>query len=477
MTLVCGRVKFFSGPHLVFKYWLRGKFMRIIIVGCGKVGSSIASELNLEGHEISVVDINHGAVDKLANSLDVLGIEGNGATYDVLIEAGAEYADLLIAATARDEINLYSCLMAKAAGVTHTIARVRNPEYTNDLYRIKEHLGLSMAINPEQTAANEISRLLRFSGALEIDSFSKGVVELIKVTVPQNSSIVGTALSRVDNLRGKVRICTVERGDEMFIPNGDFVINGGDRISVVAKPEIAAKFFKRISIAIGRSKDVILLGGGKVSFYLAKTLIKSGANVKIIEKNPERCNFLSEAMPEAVIIQGDCMDQSLLLSEGVEHADGIAALMDYDEENIIITMYLKGITKAKLITKVNNASFDPLLHDQNFECIIHPKSLTGEYIARYIRAMQNTGDSNVESLYRLNDDKVEALEFKVNAESRVTNVPIMNLNLKANLQIICINRGGKIILPQGTDVIKPEDTVIVLTMQKGLSKLEDIVKR
>ena len=233
----------------------------------------------------------------------------------------------------------------------------------------------------------------------------------------------------------------------MFIPNGDFVINGGDRISVVAKPEIAAKFFKRISIAIGRSKDVILLGGGKVSFYLAKTLIKSGANVKIIEKNPERCNFLSEAMPGAVIIQGDCMDQSLLLSEGVEHADGIAALMDYDEENIIITMYLKGITKAKLITKVNNASFDPLLHDQNFECIIHPKSLTGEYIARYIRAMQNT------------------------------NVPIMNLNLKANLQIICINRGGKIILPQGTDVIKPEDTVIVLTMQKGLSKLEDIVKR
>lgn len=262
--------------------------MRIIIVGCGKVGSSIASELNLEGHEISVVDINHGAVDKLANSLDVLGIEGNGATYDVLIEAGAEYADLLIAATARDEINLYSCLMAKAAGVTHTIARVRNPEYTNDLYRIKEHLGLSMAINPEQTAANEISRLLRFSGALEIDSFSKGVVELIKVTVPQNSSIVGTALSRVDNLRGKVRICTVERGDEMFIPNGDFVINGGDRISVVAKPEIAAKFFKRISIAIGRSKDVILLGGARFRSTLQRRLL-----------NPVRMSKLSRKIPNA----------------------------------------------------------------------------------------------------------------------------------------------------------------------------------
>ena len=262
--------------------------MRIIIVGCGKVGSSIASELNLEGHEISVVDINHGAVDKLANSLDVLGIEGNGATYDVLIEAGAEYADLLIAATARDEINLYSCLMAKAAGVTHTIARVRNPEYTNDLYRIKEHLGLSMAINPEQTAANEISRLLRFSGALEIDSFSKGVVELIKVTVPQNSSIVGTALSRVDNLRGKVRICTVERGDEMFIPNGDFVINGGDRISVVAKPEIPQN---SLSVSVLQSAEVRMLS------FSAAARFRSTLQRRLL--NPVRMSKLSRKIPNA----------------------------------------------------------------------------------------------------------------------------------------------------------------------------------
>ena len=450
--------------------------MRIIIVGCGKVGSSIASELNLEGHEISVVDINHGAVDKLANSLDVLGIEGNGATYDVLIEAGAEYADLLIAATARDEINLYSCLMAKAAGVTHTIARVRNPEYTNDLYRIKEHLGLSMAINPEQTAANEISRLLRFSGALEIDSFSKGVVELIKVTVPQNSSIVGTALSRVDNLRGKVRICTVERGDEMFIPNGDFVITGGDSISVVAKPEIAAKFFKRISVSIGKSRDVILLGGGKISFYLAKNLIASGASVKIIEKNSDRCWELTNILPEAVVIQGDCMDQDLLLSEGVEHADGVAALMDYDEENILISLYIQSVSKAKVITKVNNASFDSILHGLKIKTIIHPKNLTGEYIASYIRAMQNSLGSNVETLYKLNDDAVEALEFRVRSTSRVTGIPLQELNLKDNLQVISINRHGKIILPQGSDKIMCDDTVVVITKHKGLSDLDDILK-
>lgn len=262
--------------------------MRIIIVGCGKVGSSIASELNLEGHEISVVDINHGAVDKLANSLDVLGIEGNGATYDVLIEAGAEYADLLIAATARDEINLYSCLMAKAAGVTHTIARVRNPEYTNDLYRIKEHLGLSMAINPEQTAANEISRLLRFSGALEIDSFSKGVVELIKVTVPQNSSIVGTALSRVDNLRGKVRICTVERGDEMFILTVILLLTAATEFLLLQNPKLPQN---SLSVSVLQSAEVRMLS------FSAAARFRSTLQRRLL--NPVRMSKLSRKIPNA----------------------------------------------------------------------------------------------------------------------------------------------------------------------------------
>ena len=262
--------------------------MRIIIVGCGKVGSSIASELNLEGHEISVVDINHGAVDKLANSLDVLGIEGNGATYDVLIEAGAEYADLLIAATARDEINLYSCLMAKAAGVTHTIARVRNPEYTNDLYRIKEHLGLSMAINPEQTAANEISRLLRFSGALEIDSFSKGVVELIKVTVPQNSSIVGTALSRVDNLRGKVRICTVERGDEMFILMVILLLTAVTEFLLLQSLKLPQN---SLSVSVLQSAEVRMLS------FSAAARFRSTLQRRLL--NPVRMSKLSRKIPNA----------------------------------------------------------------------------------------------------------------------------------------------------------------------------------
>lgn len=451
--------------------------MNIVIVGCGKVGTSIANQLNAEGHDIVVIDINHDAVRNLSESIDVMGIEGNGATYDVLVEAGAQTADLVIAAAARDEINLYTCLMAKAAGVRHTIARVRNPEYKNDLYRVKDQLGLSMAINPELTAANEMSRLLRFSGALEIDTFSKGAVELIKVAIPQESIIANKKISQIDILKGKVRICSVERDGEVYIPNGDFIIQGGDRISVVSKAEIAAKFFKKINVAIGRSRDVLLLGGGKISFYLAEKLLRAGANVKIIDKNAERCRELSELLPDAVIIHGDCMDQDLLLSEGIEHADGVAALMDYDEENILISLYIKSVSKAKIITKVNNDSFDSIIGNLDFDCVIHPKNITGEYIASYIRAMQNSLGSNVETLYRLNEDRVEALEFRVRSSSRVVGTPIQELGLRDNLQIICINRHGKIILPQGRDVIMPDDLVVIITKHKGLSDLDDILAR
>ncbi len=449
--------------------------MKIVIVGCGKVGASIARELNSESHDIVVVDINRDAVSYLSESLDVMGIEGNGATYQTLTEAGADTADLVIAAAARDEINLYTCLMAKAAGAKHTIARVRNPEYTQDLYRIKDQLGLSMAINPELTAATEISRLLRFSGALEIDTFAKGLAELIKVTIPENSILCNKKISDVDILKGKVRICSVERDRDVYIPNGDFVLMGGDKISVASKPEIANKFFRKTNIAIGKSRDVILLGGGKVSYYLALKLLKSGTNVKIIEMNQERCNELAELLPDAVIIHGNCMDNDLLLSEGIEHADGVAALMDYDEENILISMYICSISKAKVITKVNNEYFDYILDNLNLDCIIHPKALTGEYIGRYIRAMQNSLGSNVETLYRLNEDRVEALEFRAKSNSKAVGIPLRDLKLKDNLQIVCISRKAKIILPQGDDTIMPNDSVVVITKHKGLSDLNDIL--
>ena len=451
-------------------------FMKIVIVGCGKVGTSIASELNLAGHDIVVIDISRSAVTRLSDSIDGMGIEGNGATYETLSEAGAGYADLVIAVTARDEVNLYTCLMARVCGCVNTIARVRNPEYTNDLFRVKDILGLSMFINPELTAAVEISRLLRFSGALEIDSFSKGMVELIKISVPDKSPLAGQMISKIDILRGKVRVCTVERGGEVYIPNGDFVIRGGDRISIVSKPDIAAKFFKKAALNIGRSRDVMILGGGKISYYLAQRLLKAGVSVKIIEKNAERCLELSETLHDAVIIHGDCMDQDLLISEGIEHTDGVAALMDYDEENILISMYSKNVSKAKVITKVNNAHFDSIIDQIDLECVINPKKIAGEYIARYVRAVQNSLGSNVETLYRLHEDRVEALEFRAKSGSRVLGKPLSALDLKDDLQVICIARKGRIILPIGSDMILPDDSVVIITKHKGLSDLNDILK-
>ena len=451
-------------------------FMKIVIVGCGKVGTSIASELNLAGHDIVVIDISRSAVTRLSDSIDGMGIEGNGATYETLSEAGAGDADLVIAVTARDEVNLYTCLMARVCGCVNTIARVRNPEYTNDLFRVKDILGLSMFINPELTAAVEISRLLRFSGALEIDSFSKGMVELIKISVPDKSPLAGQMISKIDILRGKVRVCTVERGGEVYIPNGDFVIRGGDRISIVSKPDIAAKFFKKAELNIGRSRDVMILGGGKISYYLAQRLLKAGVSVKIIEKNAERCLELSETLHDAVIIHGDCMDQDLLISEGIEHTDGVAALMDYDEENILISMYSKNVSKAKVITKVNNAHFDSIIDQIDLECVINPKKIAGEYIARYVRAVQNSLGSNVETLYRLHEDRVEALEFRAKSGSRVLGKPLSALDFKDDLQVICIARKGRIILPIGSDMILPDDSVVIITKHKGLSDLNDILK-
>ena len=302
------------------------------------------------------------------------------------------------------------------------------------------------------------------------------MVELIKISVPDKSPLAGQMISKIDILRGKVRVCTVERGGEVYIPNGDFVIRGGDRISIVSKPDIAAKFFKKAALNIGRSRDVMILGGGKISYYLAQRLLKAGVSVKIIEKNAERCLELSETLHDAVIIHGDCMDQDLLISEGIEHTDGVAALMDYDEENILISMYSKNVSKAKVITKVNNAHFDSIIDQIDLECVINPKKIAGEYIARYVRAVQNSLGSNVETLYRLHEDRVEALEFRAKSGSRVLGKPLSALDLKDDLQVICIARKGRIILPIGSDMILPDDSVVIITKHKGLSDLNDILK-
>lgn len=452
--------------------------MKIIIVGCGKIGSTIARELNDEGHHIVVIDKNPQAVENLTGSIDIMGITGNGASFEILQEAEIENADLIIAVTGADELNIYCCLLARSAGVRHTIARVRNPEYTNDLPRIKDILGLSLSINPELICAREMDRLLKFPGAIEIDTFAKGIVELIKINVPENSFLSNVQVkSTAHFFKGKVRICTVERNGETFIPNGDFVIHSDDKISLLASSSDATKILKKLGLLSSRSRSVVILGGSKTAFYLADYLIRAGVNVKIIEKDKERCEVLAERLHDAVIINGNCMDLDLMTAEGVENANGIVALMNNDEENILISLYLRKISGAKIITKINNESFGSIVDSLKLDSIINPKRLAGEQIAKYVRSMQNSLGSSVETLYNISENNdVEALEFRVKEESWVTGIPLKDLKLKDNLQIACINRNGKIIRPSGLDTIELHDTVIVVTKHTGLSKLEDILK-
>lgn len=452
--------------------------MRIIIVGCGKIGSTIARELNSEGHHIVVIDNNTEAVENLTNSIDLMGIVGNGTSFEILQEAEIESADLIIAVTGADELNIYCCLLARTAGIKHTIARVRNPEYMKDLPRVKDMLGLSLSINPELVCAREMDRLLKFPGAIEIDTFAKGVVELIKIIVPEDSFLSNVEVkSTASFFKGKVRICTVERDNETFIPNGDFVIKPNDKISILASSSDANKILKKLGLLSSRSRNVVILGGSKTAFYLANFLIKAGVDVKIIEKNKQRCEELAEKLHDAVIINGNCMDLNLITSEGVENANGIVALMNNDEENILISLYLRKISGAKIITKINNMSFSSIIDGLNLDSIINPKHLAGEQIAKYVRSMQNTVGSNVETLYNISShNDAEALEFRVREESKVTGIPLKDLRLKDNLQIACINRNGKIIPPSGSDTIELHDTVIVVTKHTGLSDLKDIVK-
>ncbi len=452
--------------------------MNIIIVGCGRVGRSIAEQLNLEGHSITVIDESVGALEKISETQNVMAIEGNGATYSVLREAGVESCDLLIAVTATDELNLYTCLLAKNAGVSSTIARVRNPEYINDVEIVKEDLKLTMAINPEYTCANEIARLVKFPGAVKISSFAKGMVDFIKIRLQENSPIAGKrVVSCASILKGSVRIVFVERGGEVFIPTGDFVLQTDDMVSFVTPSAAAAKLLKIMGTISNKGRSVFILGGSKIGFYLARILREAGVNVKIIEKDPSRCEELSGNLDGVTVINADAMDEDLLLSEHIDRADSVVCLMNTDEENLLASLYIKNVNpKAKVVTELGNLKFSSVVDNLPLDSIIRPKQLTGEYIIRYVRGMQNTVGNNVETMYKINSDRAEALEFIVRENSAVTGVQLSKLNLKSDLQIVCISRGGKIILPGGGDTIEPGDRVIVVTKHSGLADLRDILK-
>lgn len=451
--------------------------MKIIIVGCGNVGSAIAEQLSYEGHNITVVDVNEKLVNGVSDAYDVLGVVGNGASLNIQREAGVDNADLLIAVTGADELNLLCCLIARKAGGCHTIARVSNPVYSREISFIKEELGLSMIINPQMAAAQEIGRLLKFPSALKVDSFAKSRVELVIYKVPEDSALCGVKLRDLSaKVKCNVLIPIVERGEEVMIPDGEFELAAGDEITIVSPAENTIDFFKKMGDPTSVTRDIMMIGGGTTTIYLARQLLNMGVKVKIVEQDPARCEELTEMLPKALVICGDATDKELLIEEGLKTVGAFASMTNFDEENIMLTLFAKSLSKAKLFTKVHRISYDEIIESLGVGSVIYPKYITAEEIIKYVRAMKNSIGSNIETLYRLNDNRVEALEFQIREDSPVVGIPLKDLNLKKNMIIGCITHKGKVEMPTGNSVIEVNDMVILITTTTGLHDIRDALR-
>lgn len=451
--------------------------MNIIIVGCGKVGYTLVEQLSGENHDIVVIDERVEKVNSITDELDAMGIVGNGVSYQTLREAGIHRADLLIAVTGSDEQNLLCCVIAKKAGHCKTIARVRNPIYNNETSFLRDELGLAMIINPELTSASKIARIFQFPSAVKIDTFAKGRIELLHFRVTRDCLLNNYELIHIrTTLKCDVLVCIVTRGEEVMIPKGDFVFREGDIVAIVATPPRASDFFRKIGIITDRVHTAMIVGGGTIAYYLANRLISVGIETKIIDRDPERCEQLSELLPKATVICGDGTDQRLLMEEGLESVDGFAAVTGLDEENILLSLYAKKVSHAKIVTKINRITFSSVLNDMELDSITYPRLLTADMIIKYARSMNESLNNNVENLYKLEEGRAEALEFYIKDDSEVTNIPLSKLRIRKNILICCIYRHGQVIIPGGQDSLQVGDSVVVVLTHSRLNDIKDILE-
>ncbi|MBQ2780619.1 MAG: Trk system potassium transporter TrkA [Clostridia bacterium] len=452
--------------------------MNILIVGCGKIGTTILASLTAEGHDITVIEPDRDVLAEVTNIYDVMGVCGNGADSDALKEAGVADAELFIAVTGSDELNMLSCFLAKRLGAKHTIARIRNPEYNDSsLNFLKQELELSMAINPESLAARELYHILKLPTAAKIETFSRGNFEMIELRLKDDSPILGVPLSELRSRYDiKFLICVVQRGDEVYIPDGNFVLQAGDHIGLTASPSEIQKLVRALGLFSKQAKSVMILGGSRTAYYLTRRLLASGSDVKIVDKDRTLCEELCLSLPKAVIINGDGTHQELLLEEGLQDMDAFVSLTGIDEQNILLSFFASAQDVPKVISKVNSPELSAMAERLGLDCVISPRKIIADVLVRYARALQNSMGSTIETLYSLMDDQVEAIEFLVQDEPSLVNIPLKDLQLKSDILIAGIIRQRKPIIPTGNDAILPNDRVVLLAARQHIQELKDILK-
>ena len=451
--------------------------MNIIIVGCGKVGRELAAQLSKDNNDVTIVDIDPDLVRNVSTLYDVMGVTGNGTSFEVLAQAGVDQADALIATTRKDEVNLLCCVMARKASKCRTIARVSNPIYSREDGYLSRELGITMIYNPAYGAAREVASLFNFPSALDIFTFAKNKADVIRFRVPVNSPLKGTALKNLPpQFADRFLICIAERDKKIIIPDGNYVISAGDILSVVTYPDQINSFFPKLGLRTDRIKNVLIVGGSKMTFYLTRLLAEQGMKVTLIEKNRARAEELAEMIPDITVLCGDGTDWNFLREEHLDHMDALLASTNNDEENIILSLFSRGLVRYKIVTKVDHLDDASVIDRLDLDSIVSPKLLMTEAILKYIRATGNSEGSNVERLYRMVDGSVEAIEFLIHEGAPVIGERISKLPLKPSVLVAGIVREGRLILPTGMDEIKAGDSVIIMTTQTGFRDIKDILQ-
>lgn len=454
--------------------------MRIVVVGAGKVGRVLTEQLAAEKHDIVVIDQDTDLIESLVNIYDVRGVAGNGGCYDVQKDAFEDGADLLIATTSSDETNILACLVAKKLGTPHTIARIRNPEYEKQLHFMREELGLSMVVNPEKATAREIARVLRFPSAIKREQFCRQRFELVEYRINEGNPLEGLQLSDLyRNIRVKILICAVARGQQTIIPTGATVLQKGDKIYLTASARDLESFFRKLNIFKARANNIMIVGASRIAYYLVKELQDIQKRVTVIDSNAARCQAMSEKFPGVLVIHGDGADSELLSEERISEMDAFVPLTGLDETNIILAMYASQFPNCKVVAKINRPSFADLANQKGLvDSVVSTAAVTSETIARYVRAMQNSFDSdNIKTLHRLVGGRVEALEFNVGPGLPFIGVPLKDLNLREGLLVAGIVRqNGAPVIPSGADALQEGDDVVIVTTDTTLHALRDIVK-